>query len=160
MTLTAAQCRAARGFLGWSQADLGQRAKAAAKTIIDFERGARSPHPRTLEALAKALEEEGIVFLGETETYLLGVAVRPGSQAAKRLETGGGANVAGENGSKAMPWDEELPVPAEIANLRAYWRDRPREWAALSEIGRQTLSEKMYGASDVADAAFGQGLNG
>ncbi len=127
MTLTAAQCRAARGFLGWSQADLGQRAKAAAKTIIDFERGARSPHPRTLEALAKALEDEGILFLGETEMYLLGVAVRPGSEAAKRLDTGGGASAAGDGGSNAAGWDEELPVPAEIEELRAYWRDRPTE---------------------------------
>ena len=148
MLLTAAQCRAARGFLGWSQAELGQRAKAAAKTIIDFERGARTPHPRTLEALAKAFEDEGILLLGQTEIYLLGVAVRPDSEAAKRLNTGGGVGADGEGGLKAAGWDEEPPVPAEIEELRAYWRDHPDQWAALSDTGRRTLSEKMFGAPE------------
>ncbi len=154
MTLTAAQCRAARGFLGWSQADLGQRAKAAAKTIIDFERGARSPHPRTLEALAKALEDEGILFWRDRNVSAGRSCASWGSEAAKRLDTGGGASAAGDGGSNAAGWDEELPVPAEIEELRAYWRDRPDKWAALSDIGRQTLSERMFGSPEAGDAWF------
>jgi len=35
------------------------------KTIADFERGARSPYPRTLEAVQSALEKAGIEFIAE-----------------------------------------------------------------------------------------------
>jgi transcriptional regulator with XRE-family HTH domain len=155
MSLSPALCRAARGFLGWSQTELGQRARAAPKTIVDFERGTRSPHFRTLDALKKVFEDEGIVFLEATETLAACIGVRVGSEAAKRLDTGGTASAAGESDSKAIGWDEELPVPAEIEELRAYWRDRPREWAALSEFGRQTLSDKMFGAPEAGDALLG-----
>ena len=51
--------------------------------------------------------------------------------------------------------DEEPPVSAEIEELRAYWRDHPRKWAALSETGRQTLSETMFGAPGAGNALFG-----
>jgi transcriptional regulator with XRE-family HTH domain len=158
MELTAAQCRAARALLNWTQTELGRLAKVDQKTITDFERGVRSPHPRTLDALKKELEAEGVVFFDATDTLFTGVGIRIGSEAAKRMG-GDGAACSKEDGLKAGAWDEELPVSAEIEQLRAYWRDRPREWAALSEFGRQTLSETMYGAPEAADAAFGQGLN-
>jgi transcriptional regulator with XRE-family HTH domain len=147
MAFLSGQCRAARGFLSWSQAELGQRAKVDAKTIADFERGIRSPHPRTLDALAKAFEADGIVFLEASDTLATGVGVRIGSEAAKRMgASGGGADKDG--GLKAAAWEEEPPVPAEIEKLRAYWRDHPDQWAALSETGRRTLSEKMFDAPE------------
>lgn len=83
MTLSAAQCRAARGLLAWSQTDLGGKSKVAAKTITDFERGLRSPHPRTLEALVKVFEDEGVVFLEATDSVVDGVGLRTGSTAAQ-----------------------------------------------------------------------------
>jgi len=63
MSITSAQCRAARGLLGWSQTDLSAASKTATKTIADFERGARAPYPRTLEDVRSALEKAGIVFI-------------------------------------------------------------------------------------------------
>jgi transcriptional regulator with XRE-family HTH domain len=57
------QCRAARALLNWSQAELAERASVAKQTLADFERGARSPYPRTLADIKKALEVEGIEFL-------------------------------------------------------------------------------------------------
>jgi transcriptional regulator with XRE-family HTH domain len=158
MDFSPAQCRAARALLNWSQSELGRRARVDTKTVADYERGATSPHFRTLEALARAFVAEGVVFIEPTDLIVAGVGLRAGSEAAKRMG-GDSASASKDNGMKAAAWDEELPVPAEIEQLRAYWRDRPREWAALSEIGRQTLSEKMYGAPDVADAAFGQGFS-
>ncbi|HXB79174.1 MAG TPA: helix-turn-helix transcriptional regulator [Bradyrhizobium sp.] len=65
MSISAAQCRGARGLLGWSQSDLSEASKTATKTIADFERGARQPYPRTLEDVRKALERAGIEFIDE-----------------------------------------------------------------------------------------------
>ena len=65
MSISPAQCRGARGLLGWSQSDLSQASKTATKTIADFERGAREPYPRTLEDVRGALENAGIEFIDE-----------------------------------------------------------------------------------------------
>jgi transcriptional regulator with XRE-family HTH domain len=65
MLISPEQCRGARGLLGWSQADLSDASKTATKTIADFERGARTPYPRTLEDVKGALEKAGIEFIEE-----------------------------------------------------------------------------------------------
>jgi transcriptional regulator with XRE-family HTH domain len=63
LPLTKEQCRAARALLGWSQDDLAKESKVAKKTIADFERGERSPYPRTLADIRKALESAGVEFI-------------------------------------------------------------------------------------------------
>ena len=63
MSITPAQCRAARGLLGWAQSDLSAASKTATKTIADFERGAREPYPRTLGDVRGALESAGVLFI-------------------------------------------------------------------------------------------------
>ena len=103
--------------------------------------------------MAKAFEAEGIVFLEASDTLATGVGIRIGSEAAKRMG-GGSAGASKDDVLKAAAWDEELPVPADIEELRAYWRDHPCQWAALSEFGRQTLCEKMFGAAAAGDALF------
>lgn len=65
MSINPAQCRGARGLLGWSQSDLSEASKTATKTIADFERGAREPYPRTLQDVRRALEKAGIEFIAE-----------------------------------------------------------------------------------------------
>jgi transcriptional regulator with XRE-family HTH domain len=65
MSITPAQCRGARGLLGWSQADLSVASNIATKTIADFERGAREPYLRTVEEMRRTLEEAGIEFIAE-----------------------------------------------------------------------------------------------
>jgi transcriptional regulator with XRE-family HTH domain len=60
--ITKGQCRAARGLVGLSQRELALSAKVAHRTLTDFERGARSPHPRTIEAIQRALEAGGVEF--------------------------------------------------------------------------------------------------
>lgn len=62
LSLVAAQIRAARGLLGWSQTDLGQAAKIHRATLIDLETGKREPHEATLSVLVKELTAAGIVF--------------------------------------------------------------------------------------------------
>ncbi|MFZ1106944.1 MAG: hypothetical protein WAN43_01170 [Rhodomicrobium sp.] len=92
----------------------------------------------------KALEEEGVVFLEATNAHLPSVAVRIDSPAGKRIQASGSGDAAGEGGLKAA-WDDSEPVSAEIGEMRAYWRERPAQWAALSEVGRETLLREMGG---------------
>lgn len=68
-TLTAMQCRAARGLIGWSQADLlaatkgNGKAAVSIKTLSDFEAGKTTPYASTLERLREALEAGGVSFV-------------------------------------------------------------------------------------------------
>jgi ribosome-binding protein aMBF1 (putative translation factor) len=56
------QVRAARGWLGWSQAELAEHANVGLSTVKDYERGERTPIPNNLEAIKKALEKAGMRF--------------------------------------------------------------------------------------------------
>ncbi|WP_349363447.1 MAG: helix-turn-helix transcriptional regulator [Roseitalea porphyridii] len=67
--MTPEQCRAARGWLDISQADLAAMANVSLSTIRDFEKGRRVPIGNNLTAISKALESQGIAF---TETGLTG----------------------------------------------------------------------------------------
>jgi transcriptional regulator with XRE-family HTH domain len=62
VAISAAQLRAARGLLGWSQSDLAEAAKIGRATIADFESGKRDPYARTLDELRSALEAAGVEF--------------------------------------------------------------------------------------------------
>ncbi|WP_298876508.1 helix-turn-helix transcriptional regulator [uncultured Bradyrhizobium sp.] len=68
--LLAAQVRAARALLGWSQAYLAEGIKVRRATIADFEACKTEPHEGTLFVLLNELSNAGIIF---TET---GVAFR------------------------------------------------------------------------------------
>lgn len=60
-----AQCRAARALLNWSRQELAKAAQVAERTIVDFERGARTPYDRTLRDIREALEAAGVQFIDE-----------------------------------------------------------------------------------------------
>jgi transcriptional regulator with XRE-family HTH domain len=64
-SLLAAQIRAARGLLGWSQAELAEAANIHRATLVDLEACRREPHEATLTVLMSELTSAGIVF---TET--------------------------------------------------------------------------------------------
>src|SRR5437868_663523 len=59
MSLNAAQSRAARGWLGWTQAQLAERAQVGLSTLRDFESGSRTPIQNNVAAIRRALEEGG-----------------------------------------------------------------------------------------------------
>jgi len=61
----AAQVRAARALLGWSQAYLAESINVRRATIADLENCTREPQASTLSALTTELSAAGIVF---TET--------------------------------------------------------------------------------------------
>lgn len=66
--MTPEQCRAARGWLGWTQAGLADASKTALSTVKDFEAGKRKPMANNLAAIQAALEKAGAGFVDDAKT--------------------------------------------------------------------------------------------
>lgn len=62
-TLTPALCRAARGFLDWTQADLAERSGVSRSTVRDYEGNRHDVHRATEAQLCLAFEKGGIRFI-------------------------------------------------------------------------------------------------
>lgn len=58
--LTPALCRAARGLLDWSQADLAEHAAISRSTIKDFEVGTHECHRATEAQILRAFAAHGV----------------------------------------------------------------------------------------------------
>lgn len=61
-TMNAAQCRGARGLLGWSEAELARRSGLDEGFVKGFEAGTGDPASGQIEALRSALMQAGVVF--------------------------------------------------------------------------------------------------
>ena len=61
--VTAAQLRAARALLNWSQNDLAGASLVSRTAIAEIEREAREPYERTMRDLVHAFELAGVEFL-------------------------------------------------------------------------------------------------
>jgi len=61
-SLLAAQVRAARALLGWSQSYLAEGVNVRRATIADFENGKHEPHEATLTVMMSELAAAGINF--------------------------------------------------------------------------------------------------
>lgn len=66
-------CRAARGWLGWTQAQLATNAGVGQSTVKDFEAGRRTPTPLNHRTMQRALEDAGIVFVVGEEGGIVGL---------------------------------------------------------------------------------------
>jgi transcriptional regulator with XRE-family HTH domain len=62
MSITPAQCRAARGLVDMDQAVLADGAMITRGVIVDFEKGRRVPTRNNLAAIQRVLEEAGVEF--------------------------------------------------------------------------------------------------
>jgi transcriptional regulator with XRE-family HTH domain len=62
MTLSVAQCRAARALLGWSVADLASAAAVGVMTVHRFE-GGETVRSSSLDRIATAFTAAGITFI-------------------------------------------------------------------------------------------------
>lgn len=61
--MTPAQCRAARGFLYWTQETLAENANVSVTSIRNFEREASAMMKHNVAAVQRALEQGGIEFI-------------------------------------------------------------------------------------------------
>lgn len=77
--VNAAQLRAARALLNWSQAELAHRASVARGTVAAFENELKEPWPQNLQAMVQALEQAGIHFI-DREDGVTGVLLATGSK--------------------------------------------------------------------------------
>jgi transcriptional regulator with XRE-family HTH domain len=74
--MSPAQSRAARGLLGWSEADLAGKVGLDEQLVRDFEGGYSDPPSGQIEALRSALSAAGTVF---TDSPTPGVHLAAGS---------------------------------------------------------------------------------
>jgi transcriptional regulator with XRE-family HTH domain len=74
--ITAAQCRAARGLLDWSQDDVALAAGVGIVTVRHLEAGKRQPRRATLDVIRRAFEEEGVLFIREDDNGGPGVRLK------------------------------------------------------------------------------------
>jgi transcriptional regulator with XRE-family HTH domain len=63
--ITAAQCRAARGLLDWTQQELADAARIGVATLRQFEGEGAETRQATLAVLKWALESAGVEFIDE-----------------------------------------------------------------------------------------------
>jgi transcriptional regulator with XRE-family HTH domain len=81
--ISSAQCRAARGLLGWSQIDLAKQSGVGTVAIHQLESGSSQPRRATLDVIRRAFELAGVEFIDENGG---GAGVRlkkPGAKASK-----------------------------------------------------------------------------
>ncbi|MCW5692492.1 MAG: helix-turn-helix transcriptional regulator [Pseudolabrys sp.] len=76
--ITAAQCRAARGLLDWTQQALANASGVGVVTIRQIESAVTEPRRATLQAIQLALQDAGVEFIAEN-----------GGGAGVRLKKGG-----------------------------------------------------------------------
>jgi hypothetical protein len=113
--------------------------------------------------LIAVLENAGVIFIearegehGPAVAFKWGVA-----PPARQPGEGTAAGEAGEGGLKAA-WDdfeEDADLDALLGeepglnpDMAQMWRDDPELWARLSQGGRETLSQSMYGDARAAAA--------
>jgi transcriptional regulator with XRE-family HTH domain len=61
--ITAAQCRSARTLLSWSVGKLASAASVSESAVDNFELERQPPDALTADAIQRALEDVGVVFL-------------------------------------------------------------------------------------------------
>lgn len=65
MTLTGAQCRAARALIEWPREQVARLSGVAVEVIADFESGRSTPSRAERQRLRQTLEDGGAVFIPE-----------------------------------------------------------------------------------------------
>jgi transcriptional regulator with XRE-family HTH domain len=68
--ITATQCRSARTLLGWSVSKLSSAASVSQGDIDDFELERRHPDAIATDAIQRAFEDFGVVFLPRDDVQL------------------------------------------------------------------------------------------
>lgn len=65
LMITPAQCRAGRSLIKWSQNDLAKVSQVGVATIRVFETEKAKTRPAIINALQRALEDAGVIFVAQ-----------------------------------------------------------------------------------------------
>jgi transcriptional regulator with XRE-family HTH domain len=152
--MTPAQCRAARGLAGWSQADLGARSSVSRATILKFEDG-QEVRAGTVTLLKLALSET-VSFIPEDETDGEGVRLKKRASVKVHDQSrGAGETPAIESGTSTpySPFDRG-GARAALA-LMLFSRGR---WFRLPRAIRRVLRPWLF--SGVPNAPLPGGIGG
>jgi hypothetical protein len=136
-------------MLRWEQSTVAKKANVSVETVkrleklsgpLDAARGA------TVDVIRRALEEAGIEFLDLQDGVAgPGVRLKWGVEVPHRTQTG---TTTGSNDPTlgALSWEDDEsgePLPADIEEMRSYWRERPEQWAAMHKSTRWALLQEM-----------------
>jgi hypothetical protein len=111
-------------------------------TMQDF------PRDRTLASLRNAFENAGVEFFDAIpEVRGPGACLKWGVEVTERAPS--------EDGTVQDDGEGNLKALEAAEDIAAYWAERPEQWAALSDTGRQALSTGIFGDIFAADDAFG-----
>jgi transcriptional regulator with XRE-family HTH domain len=118
MSLTPAQCKAARALLGWTQLDLAKFASVSADAIRYFETEKRTPRPASLEQINIAFADAAVTFIddnGEDAGVMTNGASSSSQIRAARALLGWShadlAQASGVSGATVMRLETEQSVP-------------------------------------------------
>jgi len=84
--MTPALNKAGRALLGWSQGRLAEAAKIAERTVAGYERGERTIHENSVDAMRRALEAAGIVIIEDGGDAGVLLRTKPAPKKAPRRE--------------------------------------------------------------------------
>lgn len=127
--MTTHQLKAARALLDWTQQDLAKASGMHLNVINNIERGISNPRQSTLEKLKRALEENGVAFIGTR-----GVELKREAITVTKLEGEHAASTLVEDILKLMP-DADGEVLILMADIRNFDGHAP-------EAGKRYQAEK------------------
>ncbi|TQI75323.1 MULTISPECIES: helix-turn-helix domain-containing protein [Bosea] len=115
--ISIAQCRAARGLMDWSQAELASHSNLSESTIRDFEKNRRIPGPNNLAAIRAAFEAAGVEFIDDERGEGVVKLRLPARQTATEAEMQASADDVRSQAASAV--DEALSGSDATAQQKA-----------------------------------------
>lgn len=116
--VTIAQCRAARGLIGWTQQELADASGLSKTAINNFEKGHSDMKAESLKAIRSAFEARDIEFIGTA-----GVRIR--EDRAEILKGAGALALLLDDISRDMKnTDDELLITAPSNS--SFWQDQEK----------------------------------
>lgn len=124
--ITPQACRAARGFLDWSQQQLANSSNVGVSTVKNFEVGRTTPVTNNLLAIQRALEEAGIDFIAD-DNCNMGVRLRRPELRFNNTQFPTKRSVASNFSASAVYHSRKFTVRMPVGLLQKIARHAPED---------------------------------